>query len=198
MTWILKFHSVSLMSSTVRLLDSYRTGTDICICTLFLDIFIYFLLQVVPEFSLTDLQLSQSESFVSKLRNNHWDRLLLGEEHRDGGRRKEAELLTSSFTSPSPSTPTDKQLLPFVSLLFMSTSPGSLSSWARVLRFLADLAQIRRLRGSGLDDGDQESLSDDGGRTFSIGMGMGLAIERVWINPCVIQRESASLRDLGF
>lgn len=80
-------------------------------------------------FSLTNLQLSQSKSFMSKLRSDQRERLLLRDEHRDGGRRKEVELPTSSSpTSPSPSTPTGDWLLPFVSLLFSSPSLGSPSS----------------------------------------------------------------------
>lgn len=132
------------------------------------------------KFSLTNLQLSQSESFMSKPRSDQRGRLLLGEEHRDGGRRKEAGLLASSSTIPSPSTPTGEWLLPLFSSLFLSSTPSpslvSPLSRARVLRFFPLESQSRLLRGSGLDDGDRESLSDDGGRTFSMGMGTGLAI----------------------
>lgn len=172
--------------------DAYTPRSDICIFVSF---------RFFQEFSLTDLQLSQSESLTRKLRSDQRDRRLLGEEHRDGGRRNEAELHTSS-TSPSPSTQTGERLLPFVPAFFLAPPLVSPSSWTRVLRFLPVESQTRRLCGSGLDDGDQESLSEDGGRMFSMGMGMGFAISRscmsVWITPCLLQTESALLRDSGF
>lgn len=129
----------------------------------------------------TDLLLSQSESLLRRLRIDQRERLLreeLRDHERDGGSRStEGFPCSSSSTLQTIGKDGDARdgllsLSPF--LLSQAFSPD-LSSCCS-LAFLFSRLRKRYRCTRGLGEQDHDSVSDDGGRMFSIGMEMGSAI----------------------
>lgn len=132
----------------------------------------------------TDLLLSQSESLLRRLRIDQREHLL-GEELRDhewdGGRRS-TEGLPCSSSSTLETIGGDGDACEGLWLLscFLCTLSQRLfdmSPWG-TLALLFSRFKLREWYrcGRGLGEQDHDSVSDDGGRTFRIGMEMGSAM----------------------
>lgn len=146
-------------------------------------------------FQHTNLELSQSDSLLSRLLMDQRDRRLgegLRDHEQEGGKRRSWEGLSRSCSSPSTQEATEGEgnnlrcwMAPF-SATSSITICGVLSclglcSWFSSFRFLvrALLRWERPWRmkrdNLGLGERDQDSVSEDGGRTVRVGMGMGWA-----------------------
>lgn len=141
---------------------------------------------------LTNLQLSQSESLLSRLLRDQRERRLgegLRDQERDGGRRRSWEGL-SWCCSSSPiwletewegeglrrriSSNSSVTVWVFLPHCRFEVSPCS-SSFRFLVRVLLRWNRAWRLErgGRGLGERDQDSVSEDGGRTVRVGTGMG-------------------------
>lgn len=145
----------------------------------------------MERLQLTNLQLSQSESLLSRLLRDQRERRLgegLRDQEQDGGRRRSCERLSWTCSCLSILWATDwegKELFSTISstatCVFLPHCRLRVQPSSRSFRFLIRiLLQRNWLRGLewhslGLSEQDQGSVSEDGGRTVSFGTGMGWA-----------------------
>lgn len=142
----------------------------------------------------TNLQLSQSESLLSRLLRDQRERLLgegLRDQERDGGRRRSWEGLSWPRSTPSdwPAAEWEgeglrRRILPSSVVSSITTvlprcrlgeQPCSSSLRLFLIRVLLRWKRPWRLERAslGLGERDQDSVSEDGGRTVSVGTGTG-------------------------
>lgn len=145
----------------------------------------------------TNLQLSHSESLLSRLLRDQRERRLgegLRDQEREGGRRRSCEGLSSPCSSPSIWLATEGDgeglrcgMVPFAAVssiticVFLPHCRLGVQPWSSSFRFLVRVLlrwnrPWRPERDSlGLGERDQDSVSEDGGRTVSVGTGTGCA-----------------------